>query len=120
MAEYKLTEKKFAPHAPGRVSRVPSRYDGSWRGMTSLDFGTILPNGNRLSPFGVESVPVADARVRPCPFPAKSCCTRYNQVEGRYKGARPLRGRLGGLAARELKNKDRKNNPYMMLPATFL
>jgi hypothetical protein len=49
MAEYKLTEKEnLLRMLRGEFPEFLPRYDGSWSGMTSLDFGTILPNGNRL------------------------------------------------------------------------
>jgi hypothetical protein len=98
MTKYRLTEKEnYLRMLHGEFPDFLPRYDMmGWTGMTSLDLGTLLPNGGRISPSGWSSsqFPMRRGRITGS---GQIHTKGHNQVEGRYKGARPLRGGLGGL-----------------------
>jgi hypothetical protein len=121
MTEYKLTEKEnYLRMLRGEFPEFLPRFDMfNWGGMTSLDFGTILPNGNRLSPFGVECVPVPDADGAAIPIPGRFILDDIRRWRDVIKAPDLSDIDWEDFAAKEQQNKDRKNNPYMMIAGDF-
>jgi uroporphyrinogen-III decarboxylase len=121
MTQYKLTEKEnYLRMLNGEFPEFLPRFDMmNWMGLSGLNFGKVLPNGNRVTEFGVEMVSVADAEGGPIPVPGKFILKDITKWRDVIKAPDLKEVDWEAQAAKDLKDKDRTNNPYMMFAGDF-
>jgi hypothetical protein len=121
MTEYRLTEKEnYLRMLHGEFPDFLPRYDMmGWTGMTSLDLGTLLPNGGRISPFGVEFVSVPDAEGAALPVPGKYILKDITKWRDVIKAPDLSGVDWEAFAAKEQQGRDRTKNPYLMFAGDF-
>jgi hypothetical protein len=117
MTEHKLTEKEnYLMAMRGEFPEYLPRWDMfGWgvRSSATAHFTKVLPNGNTVNEFGVESISVPDAEGGSIPVPGKFLLEDITKWRDVIKTPSLEGIDWEAAARRDLKDFDRKNKPVM-------